>query len=165
MSSRGNGQRIVIWVIVIMFAVSSLSVSGLVIWELTRDKPELSQREDLQKQLQEQLAQQGGKVESTDIKVGKGAEAKSGKTVTVHYTGTLTNGKKFDSSVGKEPFTFTLGSGQVIQGWDQGVAGMKEGGKRKLIIPPHLAYGEQSPSPDIPANSTLVFEVELLDVK
>ncbi len=100
-----------------------------------------------------------------DIKAGDGAAAKRGDQVTVHYTGTLTNGKKFDSSVGGEPFSFRLGAGQVIQGWDIGVAGMKVGGKRKLTIPAELAYGERGAGSDIPPNSTLVFEVELLKVK
>ena len=101
-----------------------------------------------------------------DTKVGAGAEAKAGKTVTVHYVGTLTNGSKFDSSRDRgEGFTFRLGAGQVIQGWDQGVAGMKVGGLRKLTIPPELGYGARGYPPVIPPNSTLVFEVELLDVK
>lgn len=100
-----------------------------------------------------------------DIKIGTGAEAVAGKDVDVHYTGTLTNGQKFDSSKDRgEPFTFSLGAGQVIQGWDKGVAGMKEGGVRKLTIPPELAYGSRQVGP-IPANSTLIFEVELLKVK
>ncbi|MBF2054823.1 MAG: FKBP-type peptidyl-prolyl cis-trans isomerase [Candidatus Sericytochromatia bacterium] len=100
-----------------------------------------------------------------DIKIGTGAEAMPGKDVDVHYTGTLTNGQKFDSSKDRgEPFTFSLGAGQVIQGWDKGVAGMKEGGVRKLTIPPELAYGNRQIGP-IPANSTLIFEVELLKVK
>jgi len=100
-----------------------------------------------------------------DTVEGKGAEAVSGKAVTVHYTGTLTDGKKFDSSLDRnEPFTFNLGAGQVIKGWDQGVVGMKVGGKRKLTIPADLAYGANAVG-SIPANSTLVFEVELLDVK
>lgn len=99
-----------------------------------------------------------------DIKVGTGAEAVAGKKVEVHYTGTLTNGEKFDSSKDRgEPFPFDLGAGQVIKGWDQGVAGMKEGGIRKLTIPPGLAYGARQVGP-IPANSTLIFEVELLKV-
>lgn len=169
MSAKQHGQRIVILVIVGAFVISSLGLSGLVIWELTRDKPDVSsQTEDLQKQLQEQLANQnqGEKVESTDIKVGDGAEATAGKTVSVHYTGTLTDGKKFDSSLDRgEPFSFTLGQGEVIQGWDQGVAGMKVGGKRKLVIPPSLGYGDQGAGDDIPPNSTLVFEVELLSVE
>lgn len=106
-----------------------------------------------------------GKLETTDLKVGEGAEAVAGKTVSVHYTGTLTDGTKFDSSLDRsEPFEFVLGNGQVIAGWDQGVAGMKVGGKRKLVIPPDLGYGARAQG-KIPANSTLIFEVELLEVK
>jgi len=88
---------------------------------------------------------------------------KKGDRITVHYKGTLTNGKEFDSSYTKQPFTFTLGSGEVIKGWDEGIAGMKVGGKRKLIIPPDLAYGNRQQG-NIPPNSTLIFEVELLKV-
>jgi FKBP-type peptidyl-prolyl cis-trans isomerase len=98
--------------------------------------------------------------------VGTGAEAVAGKVVTVNYTGTLSDGKKFDSSIGREPFSFVLGAGQVIRGWDEGFAGMKVGGKRKLTIPPELGYGNQNVGNGlIPPNSTLIFEVELLDVK
>ena len=105
------------------------------------------------------------KVEMVDSVVGKGTEAVSGKSVTVHYTGTLKDGTKFDSSVDrKEPFTFSLGSGQVIKGWEQGIVGMKVGGKRKLTIPAELAYGANAVGA-IPANSTLIFDVELLEVK
>ncbi len=101
-----------------------------------------------------------------DVVVGKGASPKRGKKVTVHYTGKLTNGKKFDSSVDrKEPFTFTIGVGQVIHGWDEGVATMKVGGKRKLTIPANLGYGTRGAGPDIPPNATLVFDVELLNVE
>lgn len=104
-------------------------------------------------------------LKSEDLQVGNGAEAAAGKTVTVHYTGWLTNGTKFDSSVDrKQPFSFKLGAGQVISGWDQGVAGMKVGGKRRLTIPPQLGYGARGVGP-IPPNSTLVFEVELLGVQ
>jgi peptidylprolyl isomerase/FKBP-type peptidyl-prolyl cis-trans isomerase FkpA len=99
-----------------------------------------------------------------DMVVGKGTEAVRGKTVNVHYTGWLTDGTKFDSSVGGDPFSFTLGAGEVIEGWDRGVAGMKVGGKRKLTLPPELAYGAAGAPPEIPANATLVFEVELLGV-
>ena len=100
-----------------------------------------------------------------DITVGTGTQANSGKTVTVNYTGWLTNGKKFDSSVDRgTPFKFKLGAMQVIKGWDEGVAGMKIGGKRQLKIPPELGYGAQGAGGVIPPNSTLIFDVELLDV-
>ena len=100
-----------------------------------------------------------------DMKVGTGTEAKAGKSVTVHYVGTLTTGSKFDSSRDRnEGFKFTLGAGQVIKGWDEGVAGMKIGGLRKLTIPPEMGYGARGFPPVIPANSTLIFEVELLEV-
>jgi FKBP-type peptidyl-prolyl cis-trans isomerase len=99
-----------------------------------------------------------------DVVKGKGPEAVRGKTVSVHYTGWLTNGTKFDSSVGGEPFSFTLGAGEVIEGWDRGVAGMKVGGKRKLTLPPDLGYGAAGAPPEIPPDATLVFEIELLAV-
>jgi FKBP-type peptidyl-prolyl cis-trans isomerase FkpA len=98
-----------------------------------------------------------------DLVVGTGAEAKAGQSVTVHYTGWLTDGKKFDSSKDrKDPFVFPLGAGRVIKGWDEGVQGMKVGGKRKLTIPPGIGYGPRGAGSVIPPNATLVFEVELL---
>lgn len=100
------------------------------------------------------------------LKKGTGAEAKAGQKVFVHYTGTLTDGKKFDSSLDRgKPFDFKLGAQQVIKGWDQGVAGMLVGEKRKLTIPPDLGYGPAGAGGVIPPNATLIFEVELLDVK
>ncbi len=104
-------------------------------------------------------------LQKSDEVIGTGVEATAGKKISVNYLGTLTDGTKFDSSYDRnQPFSFTLGSGQVIQGWDQGFAGMKVGGKRKLVIPPSLGYGNQSAG-SIPPNSTLVFEVELLGVE
>ena len=99
-----------------------------------------------------------------DLKVGDGAEAVKNKSVLVTYKGTLQNGQVFDQSYGRGPFSFKLGAGQVIAGWDEGVAGMKVGGKRKLVIPPNLAYGDQGVDGVIAPGATLIFEVELLDV-
>jgi FKBP-type peptidyl-prolyl cis-trans isomerase len=100
-----------------------------------------------------------------DLTVGTGAEATKGKFVSVHYTGTLESGKKFDSSLDRgEPFQFKLGAGMVIAGWDQGVAGMKVGGKRKLTIPSHLGYGDRGYPGVIPPRATLIFEVELIGI-
>jgi len=101
-----------------------------------------------------------------DVVVGTGDEAKKGKTVSVHYTGWLTDGKKFDSSKDRgQPFSFPLGGGHVIRGWDDGVAGMKVGGKRKLTIPSDLGYGARGAGGVIPPNATLLFDVELLSIR
>lgn len=113
-----------------------------------------------------------GEFSQTDIRAGSGAEAVPGRRLTVHYTGWLYDparpeqkGTQFETSVGRAPFAFTLGIGQVIRGWDQGVAGMKVGGLRRLVLPPELAYGAGGSPPVIPPNATLVFEIELLDVQ
>ena len=101
-----------------------------------------------------------------DLAPGQGDSAVPGRTVTVHYTGWLPDGSKFDSSRDRgEPFAFTLGAGQVISGWDEGVKGMKVGGRRKLVLPPPLAYGDVGAPPAIPPNATLVFDVEVLKVE
>ncbi len=117
------------------------------------------------------VAQTSGKKPTTaselkiqDLKIGTGKEAKSGDRVTVNYRGTLTDGTLFDESYGKEPYEFSLGAGEVIKGWDQGVAGMKEGGKRRLTIPGDLAYGARGSGSTIPPNATLMFDVELVKV-
>ena len=105
-------------------------------------------------------------LEYVDEVIGSGAEPVTGQHVTVHYVGTLTNGTKFDSSRDRnEPFTFAIGEGEVIRGWDEGVATMRVGGKRKLIVPPQLGYGAQGAGGVIPPNATLIFDVELLGIK
>ena len=116
-------------------------------------------------------SQPGAPYSQTDIRAGTGAEATAGRTLTVNYTGWLYNpsgtdgkGSQFDSSAGRGPFSFVLGRGQVIAGWDQGVAGMRVGGLRRLVLPPNLAYGASGSGP-IPPNATLVFDIELLNVQ
>lgn len=100
-----------------------------------------------------------------ELECGEGAEAETGMTVVVHYTGTLEDGTEFDSSVGGDPFPVTLGAGQVIQGWEEGLLGMKVGGTRKLTIPPELGYGPDGYPPVIPGDATLIFEVELVEIQ
>ena len=105
-------------------------------------------------------------LEYEDVMIGTGTEAKAGMQITAHYHGTLADGSVFDSSIErKEPFGFRLGAGQVIKGWDEGIVGMKVGGKRRLVIPAELAYGVRGYPPVIPANATLTFDIELVDAK
>jgi FKBP-type peptidyl-prolyl cis-trans isomerase FkpA len=112
------------------------------------------------------LTKTGSGLEYEDVVIGTGTEAKAGMQISAHYTGTLIDGSVFDSSVQrKEPFTFKLGAGQVIKGWDEGILGMKVGGKRRLVIPAALAYGTRGHPPVIPPNATLNFDIELLDAK
>lgn len=114
----------------------------------------------------EEVVEDMTELEIEDLKVGEGAEAKPGDVVSVHYVGTLTDGTKFDSSRDRgEPFSFELGAGEVIKGWDEGVVGMRIGGKRMLTIPSELGYGELGAPPIIGPNATLIFEIELLEVK
>lgn len=105
-----------------------------------------------------------GDVIIEELEAGSGAEAKAGDTVEVHYTGRFQDGREFDASRGRGPFTFTLGRGEVIKGWDRGVAGMRVGGRRRLTVPPELAYGSRGFAGLIPPMATLVFEVELLRI-
>ena len=100
-----------------------------------------------------------------EVECGEGTEAESGDVLVVHYTGKLEDGTVFESSVGSDPFSFQLGAGMVIQGWELGFEGMKEGGKRELTVPPELGYGEAGTPPDIPPNATLTYEIELLEVQ
>ncbi len=124
----------------------------------------LNQKAD-QKMVPEPTLAQAEKLKIEDIVIGTGQEVKSGDNIVIHYKGTLTDGTKFDSSYDRgQPYETQIGVGQVIQGWDEGVIGMKVGGKRKLTIPPSLGYGDQATG-SIPANSILIFEVELIEIK
>jgi FKBP-type peptidyl-prolyl cis-trans isomerase len=165
-------------IIVVVFVVSSLGLSGLVIWDATRSKDSSA---DVQKQIEELQEQQNAsagkplegyeplaKVEKLEIieqKVGSGKEVKKSSTVTVHYTGALArDGKIFESSQDSgQPITFPLS--QVIKGWQEGLPGMREGGKRRILIPANLAYGQSGSPPSIGPNEPLVFDIELVSVK
>ena len=143
--------------------LTALPLAGAVLAQAPKDQPK---EKAMEKPAPAQEVVTPSGLRYTDLKVGEGEEAKTGQVVSVHYTGWLTNGTKFDSSLDRgRPFSFKLGASQVIEGWDKGVAGMKVGGKRKLTIPPGLGYGTQSVGGVIPPNSTLIFEVELLGVK
>jgi FKBP-type peptidyl-prolyl cis-trans isomerase len=151
----------------IFFAVIAVALIWVGAWYDNQSSAQANQSELAAGQAAQQAQQKlMSQLTITDSIVGTGAEAKAGDTVSVLYTGTLDNGTVFDASSlhGNQPFTFTLGVGQVIQGWDLGVVGMKVGGTRELTIPPALAYGDQSPAASIPANSTLHFKIQLLAV-
>lgn len=140
-----------------------LVVGGFVFWSINyEEKVEISEGENIV----EGGAEEVNDLKKEDLEVGEGVEVKKGDTVSVHYTGTLTNGTKFDSSLDRnQPFEFTVGDSQVIAGWEVGLVGMKVGGKRKLTIPPALGYGDRGAGASIPPNSTLIFEIELLEIK
>lgn len=144
------------WGRLVLFVLSFVLILGAVM--LVDQKLKVDQNNGMD--------QNQGELKIEDLVVGTGVEAVTGKKVTVHYTGTLTDGAKFDSSLDRGmPFTFSLGADEVIKGWDQGIVGMKVGGKRKLTIPPSLGYGEAGAGDSIPPNATLIFEVELLKVE
>jgi FKBP-type peptidyl-prolyl cis-trans isomerase FkpA len=148
------------------FTLTLAALAGLCVWQGLSSLSRAQEKDKGQEKEPKVITTDSG-LKYQDLKVGTGEEAKKGNTVRVHYTGWLTSGKKFDSSKDRnEPFEFELGAGKVIKGWDEGVAGMKVGGKRKLMIPAKLAYGNREVGNGlIPANSDLVFEVELLELK
>lgn len=152
----------------IRIAIAILLITGIIVWAQTATKkPAAAARPHTNAPTK--VTGEGTKTASGlqywDIKVGSGQEAKKGDHVNVHYTGWLTNGKKFDSSVGGKPFDFRIGNGDVIKGWEEGVTGMKVGGKRQLRIPPDLAYGKDGYPGAIPPNATLIFDIQLLAIK
>lgn len=155
-ANRLRNQRIAILVIILLL----LAGGAYLVWSAASDNsagnlPNLSG-----------MTTTASGLQYKDTQIGSGAEATPGKMVSVHYTGWLQNGVKFDSSLDRgQPFTLNVGVGQVIPGWDEGLVGMKVGGKRLLVIPPELGYGAAGSPPVIPPNATLIFEVELLEVK
>jgi FKBP-type peptidyl-prolyl cis-trans isomerase len=169
-----KSQRIIALSAAILFILTSVGFTGAVIWQMNQENKAVNDAQPLEEQ-------QGGlkgtqlqgftpipdvtELQKIDLAVGTGAEVVAGATIVANYTGAIAStGKIFESSLDSgQPVTFGLD--QVIPGWTQGVPGMKEGGKRRLIIPSELAYGAQSPSPDIPANSDLVFDIELISIK
>lgn len=186
---KENGTRIFIIVMVVVFAVSSLATSGFVIWEIAKGGDKKSAKSDIPAEVQQKLNEQkaaqstegGNKLQGTqlagftpvakvdqlqviDTKVGDGEAVVAGGKVTAHYTGAIAStGKIFQSSLDTgSPFTASLSG--VIKGWQEGIPGMKVGGTRRIVIPASLAYGDQSPSADIPANSDLVFDIQLIAI-
>ena len=148
---------------ILFFAI--LAVVGLVYYFGFAKKDKAKPEESSQPVVEIESIESSSGLKKEVLVPGSGKAAEIGNTAVVHYTGILLDGAKFDSSLDRgQPFSFTLGSGQVIQGWEQGILGMQVGEKRKLTIPPELGYGSQAVGP-IPANSTLVFEVELLEIK
>lgn len=156
-----------------MKAIAVAIILALATWGIAQEKEKKAEGDKKAEDKSAEKKEKSKKVTTVsglqyeELVVGTGASPKTGEKVSVHYTGWLTNGKKFDSSVDRgQPFEFTLGRGEVIKGWDEGVASMKVGGKRKLTIPPQLAYGDRNVGNGlIPPNSTLIFEVELLGIK
>lgn len=161
-AARVRNQRIAIIIILLLL----LAGAAFLVYTYTRpEAPDASQPAASLPDISNLTTTTSG-LQYKDVTTGTGAEARAGNAVSVHYTGWLTDGTKFDSSVDRgQPFTFNLGSGGVIAGWDEGVAGMKVGGKRILVIPPDLGYGARGAGGVIPPNATLIFQVELLSVQ
>jgi FKBP-type peptidyl-prolyl cis-trans isomerase len=155
---------VTILIIGFIFYMDFISLSNEVTSDLNQEQIDelLDENQDNQSEVN---VERNEEVQIEDLIVGEGVEAKDGDKITVNYVGTLTDGTKFDNSYDRnKPFVFTLGNGEVIQGWDEGILGMKIGGKRKLTIPPSLGYGESGSGDVIPPNSTLIFEVELISI-
>jgi len=158
MRQLSRNEKIAVFVSVIAVAViliNSGAVSFLTNYFLPKDQPQM--------ELQNFPAPTDS-LAFYEIALGSGSEASPGSVVSVHYTGSFPDGTTFDSSAGRDPLIFTIGAGEVIKGFEDGILGMKEGGKRKIVVPPALGYGSQEVGP-IPANSTLVFEIELVDLR